>query len=138
MKQNLPPGRRGGRRADERDAKIGNRIRALRLKREKSQVALAEQIGVSFQQVQKYEKGANRVGASRLQQIADALGVRPEFFFGERKDAAKSERKSESVFGYLRSRRVMRLLKAYDRIKKRNIRMSLITLAEHLAERAES
>lgn len=138
MKRPVHPGRRGGRRADERDAEVGSRIRALRLERGLSQAALGEQIGVTFQQVQKYEKGTNRVGASRLQQIAEALGVRPDFFFTERKDGARSESKSESVFSYLRSRRVMRLLKAYDRIESRNIRMSLITLAEHLAERADA
>jgi transcriptional regulator with XRE-family HTH domain len=47
-----------------------------------SQTELGQACGITFQQIQKYEKGANRVGGSRLQQIADALGVAPAFFFG--------------------------------------------------------
>ena len=57
------------------DAMVGARIRVLRVNRGMSQTMLAERIGVTFQQVQKYERGANRVGASRLSQIASVLGV---------------------------------------------------------------
>ena len=57
------------------DAMVGARIRMLRVNRGMSQTALAERIGVTFQQVQKYEQGADRVGASRLSQIASVLGV---------------------------------------------------------------
>ncbi len=59
------------------DAEVGRRIRMRRVWMDKSQQALGEAIGVTFQQVQKYEKGTNRVGASRLQQIATALDVQP-------------------------------------------------------------
>ena len=55
---------------------------------DKSQQALGEAIGVTFQQVQKYEKGTNRVGASRLQQIATALEVQPSYFFDDMPDLA--------------------------------------------------
>ena len=57
------------------DAMVGARISMLRVNRGMSQTMLAERIGVTFQQVQKYERGANRVGASRLSQIASVLGV---------------------------------------------------------------
>src|SRR6267378_3184913 len=57
------------------DAMVGARIRMLRVNRGISQTILAERIGVTFQQVQKYEQGANRVGASRLSQIASVLDV---------------------------------------------------------------
>ena len=57
------------------DAMVGARIRMLRVNRGMSQTMLAERIGVTFQQVQKYERGANRVGASRLSQIASVLDV---------------------------------------------------------------
>ena len=63
------------------DATIGQRIRAQRLNRGMSQTELADTLGITFQQVQKYEKGANRVSVSRLQQIAEALGVTPAWFF---------------------------------------------------------
>ena len=59
---------------------MGRRIRARRVENGMSQSALAEQLGVSFQQLQKYEKGVNRVGAARLQRIAAALGVDVTFF----------------------------------------------------------
>ena len=57
------------------DAMVGTRIRMLRVNRGMSQTILAERIGVTFQQMQKYERGANRVGARRLAQIASVLGV---------------------------------------------------------------
>jgi len=63
------------------DAMVGTRIRMLRLNRGISQAILAQRIGVTFQQVQKYEQGANRVGASRLAQIAYVLRVSVGEFF---------------------------------------------------------
>ena len=63
------------RRADSRDEEVGRRVRSRRLESRLSQTELADKIGVTFQQIQKYEKGANRVGASRLTQIADVLTV---------------------------------------------------------------
>ncbi len=62
-----------------KDVEIGQRIRAQRLNRSMSQTELADRLGVTFQQVQKYEKGVNRVGAGRLEQIAEALGVSRRF-----------------------------------------------------------
>ena len=63
------------------DAMVGAKIRMLRVNRGISQTALAESIGVTFQQVQKYEQGADRVGASRLSQIASVLDVSVGEFF---------------------------------------------------------
>jgi transcriptional regulator with XRE-family HTH domain len=65
------------------DVEIGNRLKALRLTAGLSQEKLADAIGLTFQQVQKYEKGTNRIGGSRLQQIATILGVPASAFFGE-------------------------------------------------------
>lgn len=65
------------------DKLVGRRIRQRRWLAGLSQQALAEQIGVKFQQVQKYETGANRVSASRLWMIADVLGVQIPYFFGD-------------------------------------------------------
>ena len=70
------------------DRHVGARIRMQRMVRGVSQTELGNAVGVSFQQVQKYEKGSNRVGASRLHQIADALEVTPEFFFEEETKSA--------------------------------------------------
>ena len=66
---------------DAVDAEVGQRIRMLRNDVGLSQTALAGALGVTFQQVQKYEKGSNRIGASRLQQISLILQVPVSFFF---------------------------------------------------------
>ena len=63
------------------DRHVGARVRMRRLMVGLSQSKLAESLDVTFQQVQKYEKGANRIGASRLQQLARVLDVPPAFFF---------------------------------------------------------
>ncbi|HEX3863667.1 MAG TPA: helix-turn-helix domain-containing protein [Stellaceae bacterium] len=70
------------------DIRVGERIRARRLALGMSQQALGKWLAVSFQQIQKYEGGANRVCASRLSGLAAALQVEPSFFFG---DAAEEE-----------------------------------------------
>jgi transcriptional regulator with XRE-family HTH domain len=66
---------------DSLDVEIGQRVRAFRLQKGLSQQKLADQLGVTFQQVQKYEKGANRIGVGRLQAIAAILGVAIYDFF---------------------------------------------------------
>ena len=68
-------------RPDPVDVEVGHRIRIERLARGLSQTALANQLGVTFQQVQKYEKGVNRVGAGRLTKIAEVLGLPVGMFF---------------------------------------------------------
>ena len=74
------------RRTQDIDAVVGLRMAARRSALGLSQTALAAQLGVSFQQVQKYEKGANRVSASRLHQVATALGCSVADFFPTRAD----------------------------------------------------
>jgi len=71
------------------DKTVGDRIRSRRINLGLSQIDLAEKIGVRFQQVQKYEKGTNRVAASRLWQIAEALNVGVAYFFEGLGDAAR-------------------------------------------------
>jgi transcriptional regulator with XRE-family HTH domain len=68
------------------DRHVGNRVRMRRLLVGMSQEKLGELLGITFQQVQKYEKGSNRVSASRLYQIARVLGVPVQFFYDELKD----------------------------------------------------
>lgn len=65
------------------DVQIGARIRSRRLRINKTLEWLAGEIGLTYQQVQKYEKGINRVGGSRMTQIATALRVHPSYFFGD-------------------------------------------------------
>jgi transcriptional regulator with XRE-family HTH domain len=74
---------RGTRRANPIDAHVGNRVRLRRMLLGISQERLGEQLGLTFQQVQKYEKGVNRIGASRLWDLANVLEVPIEYFYQE-------------------------------------------------------
>ncbi|MGX1336661.1 transcriptional regulator with XRE-family HTH domain [Bradyrhizobium japonicum] len=98
--------------AGKPDIELGKRIRLRRVEMKISQAELGEKLGVSFQQVQKYEKGVNRVGAARLQQIATALDVPVTFFY----DGDNKAREVESLL-FLDSAFSLRLLRAYSKIK---------------------
>jgi transcriptional regulator with XRE-family HTH domain len=127
------------RRADNRDAEVGRRVRSRRLECRLSQTELADRIGVTFQQVQKYEKGVNRIGAGRLQRISEALEVPVSFFFGASDGSAKPEPANsgaESVFGFLQTSGSVRIVKAFHRIKSRKAKQLLVEMAEELAEAA--
>lgn len=89
------------------DRSIGSRIAAYRTAQRLSQTALAQALGVTFQQVQKYEKGRNRVGAARLQAIADFLGVSVSTFFD---DPAENTDGKESIQNLLQDPDVMELV----------------------------
>ena len=116
------------RRADNRDAEVGRRVRSRRLECRLSQTELADRIGVTFQQVQKYEKGVNRVGAARLQQIATALDVPVTFFY----DGDGKAREVESLL-FLDSAFSLRLLRAYSKIKDQTVQRQLVSLMESIA-----
>ena len=93
-----------------------------------SQSELADKLGVSFQQVQKYEKGVNRVGAHRLQQIASALDVPMTFFY----DGDGKTREVESLL-FLDSAFSLRLLRAYSRIEDQAVQRQFVLLIESIA-----
>ena len=101
------------RRATAEDVVIGQKVRALRFDRGLSQSELASQVGVTFQQVQKYENGANRISAGRLALIARALGMPVTAFYGL---SARPER--ERGFTYLRSAGAVRLVRAYAPLRR--------------------
>lgn len=124
------------RRADNRDAEVGRRVRSRRMECRLSQTDLADRIGVTFQQVQKYEKGVNRIGAGRLQRISEALAVPVGFFFDTtgRITKAESGNDSESVFGFLQTSGSVRIVKAFHHIKSRKAKQLLVEMAEELAD----
>lgn len=100
------------------DVHVGNRIRMRRQFVGMSQEKLGELLGITFQQVQKYEKGSNRISASRLYYTAKTLGVPVQFFFDELPGAENSEGMSESreedkMFTPLMNPEGMALVKAY-------------------------
>lgn len=113
---------------------IGRKIRALRLERGLSQTGLAEGIGLTFQQVQKYEKGANRVSAGRLQQISDMLNVPVTFFFGGMGAKVKKGAPPSGV-AFLQTKGALRLMRAYTEINSRTTKYALVVLAESLRNR---
>jgi transcriptional regulator with XRE-family HTH domain len=117
---------------DARDMEVGRRIRAQRLVRGLSQTDLGRSLGITFQQVQKYEKGANRVGAGRLTRIAEVLGVPVAFFFGDHAGTGKSDDAGEAL-GFLETAGAVRLVKAYAQIDDTDVRRALVDLAESIA-----
>jgi transcriptional regulator with XRE-family HTH domain len=120
------------------DVEVGHRIRIERLARGLSQTALANQLGVTFQQVQKYEKGVNRVGAGRLTKIAEVLGVPVGAFFTG-KEVLESEEKTNadeaSPLKLLTVSGAFRLLRAYADIEDGNLRRSIVDLVEQVSAR---
>jgi len=79
----VPPNRKGGRRNRALDAAIGQRVRAYRKKAKLSLENVAAKLGIAYQQVQKYETGANRIGAGCLLELAQILGVPVAVFFSD-------------------------------------------------------
>jgi transcriptional regulator with XRE-family HTH domain len=129
-------GLKNPRSSGKHDVELGRRLRLRRVEQKMSQSELADKLGVSFQQVQKYEKGVNRVGAARLQQVATALDVPVTFFF-DNVDAGKrandSKREVESLL-FLDSSFSLRLLRAYSAVKNQAVQRQFVTLIESIAE----
>lgn len=117
------------------DIDVGARIRARRKLLGLSQSALAERLGITFQQVQKYEKGSNRVGSSRLQHIAQILGTSPSALFGEEPDSdAKSIPELGLVETLIGTADGIALNKAFVNIQDPRLRKSIIALVKTLAD----
>ena len=110
------------------DRHVGSRVRMRRIMLGMSQEKLGDSLGLTFQQVQKYEKGVNRVGAARLQQIANALDVPVTFFY----DGDNKAREVESLL-FLDSSFSLRLLRAYSKIKDQTVQRQLVSLMESIA-----
>ncbi len=129
----------GGRATTPVDAHIGQKIRARRNLLGLSQTELADAAGITFQQIQKYERGVNRVGAGRLQQFSDALGIPPSYFFegaptvGKKQPAPQDGELSESaIVSFLGTREGAALVRAFMAIKQKPIRQNLIAFIDTL------
>ena len=120
---------------NQTDVYIGKRMKMQRLARGLSQTDIAKRLGITFQQIQKYERGVNRVGAGRLQEMANLLGVTPAFFFedGPRLKPGQSEEASETT-ELLANKYNLALTQAYNRIRSRTVRRNVLELVEGLAE----
>ncbi|WP_246317253.1 helix-turn-helix domain-containing protein [Hyphomicrobium methylovorum] len=126
------------------DVHVGSRVRLRRMLLGMSQEKLGEHLGLTFQQVQKYEKGVNRIGASRLFDLAKVLGVPVQFFYDEAPSGAQktagvpaagfAEQPDESyVVDFLGTREGLELNKAFARIADPKVRRSIVELVRSLA-----
>ncbi|QIB41645.1 helix-turn-helix transcriptional regulator (plasmid) [Rhizobium oryzihabitans] len=116
------------------DINVGARIRLHRMRLGFSQSKLAEQLGVTFQQVQKYEKGVNRVGASRLQAIAAVFDVPVATFF---EDSASTESQGEAPENdftqFLQTPEAIALNTAFAKIENSDVRRKVLSLVKSIA-----
>lgn len=122
------------------DIHVGSRVRLRRMMLGMSQEKLGEHLGITFQQIQKYEKGTNRIGASRLQHISTVLGVPVAFFFedapGTPSEAAEGFSDSQSgsyVVDFLSSSEGLQLNKAFVKIKDAKTRRKVVELVQAIS-----
>jgi len=133
---------KGSRRANPIDIHVGGRVRFRRMLLGMSQEKLGEKLGLTFQQVQKYEKGINRIGASRLFDLAKVLGVSVQFFYEEAPvldgrhtapDNLPAKPDESSIVEFLRSRDGLELNRAFVRIVDLKARRAIVELVRTLA-----
>lgn len=114
------------------DRMVGLNIRIFRLARDMSQTDLGKAIGVSFQQVQKYENGHNRVGSSRLSKIAETLGVPVSRLFDNETKTADGHVKGALVTDLLAVPYAVQMLRAFGGLANNDVRRSFVDLMECL------
>jgi transcriptional regulator with XRE-family HTH domain len=119
------------------DLHVGERVRMYRVKAGISQTALGEHLGITFQQIQKYEKGANRIGASRLQQICEMLNIAVALLFDDLPGSKRSgtDNLMNEFVEFLGTTLGQRLVQGFLKIPDKNVRTHLVRLIEGIAER---
>jgi transcriptional regulator with XRE-family HTH domain len=124
---------------DPVDLHVGARIRTRRLLIGMNQETLAQKLGLTFQQVQKYEGGANRVSASRLSAMADILSVPISYFFGDlRPDDAEISPEDRQWREYLQRPETIEFIRLYYAIPDPKIRRQFLDMAKTVAESFEA
>jgi len=120
------------------DVEVGNKIRLRRRTLGITQKKLADSVGVTFQQIQKYEKGTNRVGASRLLQIANVLTVAASFFFQNETQAVSANKDwahpHADLLSFLETSQGSELNGAFSRIKSPAVRARIVALVKTIAD----
>ena len=123
------------------DVHAGSRLRFQRQVRHLSQTDVANALGVTFQQVQKYEKGTNRISASRLQALTNILGVSISFFFdngpndpSSAKNGDERGSQEDGITQFLVTTDGLKLNRAFLQIKDQKVRRSVIALVKALAD----
>ena len=135
-----------GKKPNPIDAHVGSRVRLRRMLLGMSQERLGNSIGLTFQQVQKYEKGANRIGASRLYHISNILDVPVGFFFeeapgieGQSATPGIAEPESEDfILEFLNTREGLELNRSFTKIADAKVRKSVVDLVRALSELAKA
>ena len=134
---------KGSRRPNPIDIHVGSRVRLQRMLRGISQEKLGERLGLTFQQIQKYEKGVNRIGASRLFDLANVLGVPIQFFYDEAPVSESrhaplhgfAEKVSDGyVFEFLNTREGLELNRAFARISDPKTRRAVVDLVRAIGQ----
>ena len=115
------------------DVLVGSRVRFRRTEIGLTQQVLAEKLGVTFQQVQKYEKGTNRIGAGRLQEVSKALGVPITYFFQSLSGEEVAGEDQGSAAKIMRVSGASDLLRAYAQIENATVRRAVLDLVRKLA-----
>jgi transcriptional regulator with XRE-family HTH domain len=128
---------------DPVDKYVGSRVRMRRLMVGMSQEKLGDELGLTFQQVQKYEKGTNRISASRLQQLSGILSVPIPFFFEGLPQPGGAARQAQGtsvaiITDFLGHADGAALVKAFRRIKNAPLRRSIVRMVEAIAEKQGS
>jgi len=119
------------------DAQVGNRVRIRRMLIGMSQEKLGDMLGLTFQQIQKYEKGVNRIGAGRLYEVSRILGVPIDFFYEGVASQESGLAESESpppVMEFISSGEGLQLSLAFMKIKDPKVRRRVLDLVKSLAE----
>lgn len=126
------------------DKHVGSRVRMRRMMISMSQEKLGEHLGITFQQIQKYEKGTNRIGASRLQQISITLGVPVAFFFegaptvGPESDGFAEAQSPAYVSDFLATSDGLTLTRNFMRITDPKVRRRIVDLVIAIAGETET
>ena len=126
------------------DKHVGARVRMRRMMVQMSQEKLGESLGITFQQIQKYEKGTNRIGASRLQQISIVLGVPVAFFFegaptvGPEVDGVSEAHSPAYVADFLATSDGLSLTRNFMRISDAKVRRKIVDLVTAIAGEQEA
>jgi transcriptional regulator with XRE-family HTH domain len=117
------------------DGYVGERVRLRRKMLGMSQASLAEALGITFQQIQKYEKGINRIGASRLLRMAEIFGVTVGYFFENGISSTGDDNnrpETDAVAAFMASKEGLALGKAFIAIEDPNVRQKLLALTRSL------
>lgn len=123
------------------DKHVGARVRMRRLLVGMSQEKLGSALGITFQQIQKYEKGTNRIGASRLQQMSGVLGVPVSYFFEDAQgealpQAGFADKKGDYVADFLATSEGLQLTKSFMKVKDPKVRRRIVDLVASIADEA--